>query len=151
MRKINLSTLTNTYLMIPLWCLMDRSPNCKVIIAGCKSLSPSFLKMVYGMKLKLAHRLDKAFSITKLPIMQGVVKLPRSLFFAGSLFWRIIEHPLHNVTMDTSSNFRLFVNKSLGNLAYLDIYTNAFTNGTLIWHCLSKSKNQLNWSTPWSS
>lgn len=49
--------------------------------------------------------------------------------------------------METFLNFKLFVHKSLRNIAYLGTWDNASTKGTFLCNCFNKSKNLLNCSS----
>ena len=59
--KINLSTLIETFLIMPLGYLRDLSASCRVRVVGLASPRSSFLNMDRGIKLMLDPRSHSAF------------------------------------------------------------------------------------------
>ena len=83
-RKMNLSTFSRTSSITPLRCFSDLSANWSVTVVGRASPNPSLQNMDKGMRLILAPRSHKALSKMEFPMVQGIVKLPRSFSFCGS-------------------------------------------------------------------
>ena len=79
--NINLSTLTSMLSMTTLVCLIDQLASYKVIVVDLGLPSPSFMKILCGVTFMLALKSAKALSSTKLPIMQGTIKLSWSFNF----------------------------------------------------------------------
>ena len=79
--KMNLSTFTSTSSIISLGCFSDQSASCRVTIVGLASPSSNLLKIDRGIKLMLALRSHNALSKTTLPMVRGIVKLPRYFSF----------------------------------------------------------------------
>ena len=111
--KINLSTLTRTYSIIPYGCLRDLFANCKVTAIGLASPKLSFLKMESDIKLVLAPKSQRTFSKIKFPIAHGIVKLHESLSLGGNFICKIALHSSESDTASYSPNFfflaRIFV------------------------------------------
>ena len=77
-------------------------------------------------------RFANAFLTNKFLIKQGRVKLPKSLSFVGSLFYKMVEYASLGAIVNNSSNFLLFDSFSFNNLPYLGICERASTNDKLI-------------------
>ncbi|GJV82627.1 DIE2/ALG10 family protein [Tanacetum coccineum] len=66
-------------------------------------------------------RSANALSICNWPMLQGIVKLPGSFSFDGSLFNNTAEHLSFIMILKASSSLALFVSKPFRNLAYFGI------------------------------
>lgn len=106
--KINLSTFTKMSSQMPRGCLINLSANYSETIVVFAFPKPNFLKRDKSIKLILAPKSHNALSINKLPILQGIVKLPGSFNFSGYLYWRIALHSSVSMTVSLSSSFLLF-------------------------------------------
>ena len=82
--KINLSTFTSTSSITPRGCFNDLSARCRVTVVGLASPNPNRLNMDKGMRLILAPKSHRVLSKIEFPILQGIVKLPRSFNFYGN-------------------------------------------------------------------
>ena len=82
--KMNLSTFTKTSSITPLECFKDLSTNWSVIVVGRASPNPRRLNMDKGMRLILAPKSHKALLKMEFPMVQWIVKLPRSFSFCDS-------------------------------------------------------------------
>ncbi|GKA04356.1 hypothetical protein Tco_0677137 [Tanacetum coccineum] len=89
-------------------CMIDLSVSSKFILVGFGSPSLSFSYIEKGIRLILAPRSAKALSMCKLPISQGIVKLPGSFSLSGSLFNKTAEHLSFIVIVQASSSLILF-------------------------------------------
>ncbi|KAJ0601841.1 hypothetical protein HanIR_Chr03g0133261 [Helianthus annuus] len=84
--------------MTPCGNLTDRSASCMLIFVGLFVPRPSLLNIDEGMRLMLAPRSASALRTGESPIEQGIVKLPGSIFFWGSLLSMRAEHSSPKLT-----------------------------------------------------
>ncbi|KAJ0536392.1 hypothetical protein HanIR_Chr09g0441091 [Helianthus annuus] len=132
--------------MTPCGNLTDRSASCMLIFVGLVVPKPSLLNIDEGMRLMLAPKSAKALRTGDSPIEHGIVKLPGSIFFWGSLLSTRAEHSSPKLTNCKFSIFFLCVRKSLINLEYLGIWVRTSIKGILTCNCFSKLSNFANCS-----
>ena len=87
--KMNFPTLISTSSRMPSSRAKVMSAICRVMVVGVSFPKPSLLTTDKGIKLMLAPKSHSAFPISKFPILQGIMKLPRSYIFSGKDFWII--------------------------------------------------------------
>ncbi|KAJ0587962.1 hypothetical protein HanIR_Chr04g0169181 [Helianthus annuus] len=105
--RTNSPTLTNRFSATPYGCLTDLSASCMLIFIGLVFPRPSRLNIDAGMRLMLAPRSASALRMGDSPIEQGIVKLPGSIFFFGSLLSSRAEHFSPKLTNCNDSIFLL--------------------------------------------
>ncbi|MFS7944940.1 hypothetical protein Hanom_Chr06g00518091 [Helianthus anomalus] len=93
--------------MTPCGNLTDRSASCMLIFVGLVVPRSSLLNINEGMRLMLAPRSARALRTGESPIEQGIVKLPGSIFFWGSLLSTRAEHSSPKLTNCNISIFLL--------------------------------------------
>src|SRR4051812_12264146 len=81
--------------------------------------------------LTLAPRSQRAFSNFRLPIVQGIEKLPGSLSLGGSFFFSSALLSSVNITVSCSAHFLFFVNISFRYFVYLGICASTSATGCL--------------------
>src|SRR5436189_5501641 len=91
----------------------------------------NFLNKEYGKMLTLAPRSQRAFSNFRLPIVQGIEKLPGSLSLGGSFFLSSALLSSVNITVSCSAHFLFIVN-----IFFSILHTWAFARARLQMGCL---------------
>ena len=115
--KMNFPTLTSTSSRTPFGCVIDLSTICSVIDVGVSSPKLNLYTTDKGIKLMLAPESHKTFLNAYFPIVQGMVKLPRSFILAGRLFQITARHVAVRLTTPSSTIFFFLLSISFRNLA----------------------------------
>ncbi|KAJ0912457.1 hypothetical protein HanRHA438_Chr06g0274551 [Helianthus annuus] len=105
--KTKSPTFTNRFSATPCGYLIDLSASCMLIFVGLVLPSPSRSNIDAGMRLMLAPRSACALRIGDPLMEQGMVKLPGSIFFCGSLLSSTAEHSSLKLTNCNVSIFLL--------------------------------------------
>ena len=93
--KKNFPTLISTSSRIPSGWANVLSAIYRVMAMGVSSPKLSLLSTDRGIKLMLAPESHKAFPMSAFPIMQGIVKLPRSYLFFLVWTFELLHYKLH--------------------------------------------------------
>lgn len=83
---MNQSKLTNTSYTIPIGFLIERSFIKSLIVVGVGDPNPSLRYTTYAIKLIQSTRSHYSFSKLCVPVVEGIVKAPRSSFFSTIAF-----------------------------------------------------------------
>ncbi|GKE28200.1 hypothetical protein Tco_1443584 [Tanacetum coccineum] len=90
-RKVNLSTSSSIFSVIPTGYWNDQSANLTLVLVGLRVSREKFAYKEYDIRLMLAPRSAKALQEKVLMKLHGIRKLPESSSFGGTLFWIIDE------------------------------------------------------------